>query len=251
MKTTQDLLLERYHTLMGREAGLHGAAKQTIFASFRRTLGRWLPARRDAAILDVGCGEGAFLVFLKEMGYSNLAGCDLSPENVALCQQRGLDFVVRHDARDLAQLPGPAGGWDAIFCLDVLEHVPKQDAARLLADLRARLSPTGYLVLQTANMAYVCASWLRYNDITHEAGYTESTLVSLLTAAGFEEIVLRPAWNATTLAGRLREAYLALLHRALYLAEGRHAPRIPTKDLLARAAPLAAAQQAPRRGGSR
>lgn len=50
-----------------------------------------------------------------------------------------------------------------------------------------------------------------------------------------EDIEIRPAWNATTLLGYLREVYLRLLHNLVFLAEDRSRPRIPTKNLLIRA----------------
>jgi glycosyltransferase involved in cell wall biosynthesis len=51
------------------------------------------------------CGE---IAFLRERGYTNLAGFDLSPENVAICHALGLDFVEQGDALCLAEryLPG-------------------------------------------------------------------------------------------------------------------------------------------------
>ncbi len=35
---------------------------------------------------------GILLAFLSGKGYGNLAGFDLSPENVRICQERGLGF---------------------------------------------------------------------------------------------------------------------------------------------------------------
>ena len=36
----------------------------------------WLPARRDAHIVDLGCGDGRMLYLLAKKGYCNLAGVD-------------------------------------------------------------------------------------------------------------------------------------------------------------------------------
>jgi len=233
---TQEAILERYNTVMRREAGLDPSSRRVIFKSFSRTLGPWLPLDKDALILDVACGEGALLAFLRDRGYTNLSGFDLSPENVAICQQRGLVFVGQYNALCLSEFQ-PSDEVDTIFCLDLIEHLEKEDAVPFLRQAYSRLKKGGALVLQTPNMGSVVGLFHRYNDLTHEFALTEDSLLSLLLTAGFTPggITIRPAWNATTMLGYLREAYLRILHLAVYLSEGSSRPRVPTKNLLARA----------------
>jgi 2-polyprenyl-3-methyl-5-hydroxy-6-metoxy-1,4-benzoquinol methylase len=211
-------------------------ARLTIFKSLRRSLGPWLPTDRSSSILDIACGEGALLCFLRELGYTNLAGFDLSPENVAMCHDLGLGFVQQADALCLSRVSG-LGRYATIFAMDMLEHLPKQRAVSFLEDVRKLLLPGGQAIIQTLNMGSHLGWFHRYGDVTHEFGLTELSAVSLFMAAGFsrDKIELRPAWNATTAAGYLREAYLRLVHELLWAAEGAHRPRIPTRDLLIRA----------------
>jgi len=233
--TTREALLERYHTVNRRNAGLDSRSRRMMFKSFARTLGPWLPLDKDALILDVACGEGALLAFLRDRGYTDLSGFDLSPENVAICQQRGLVFVRQYNALCLSDFQ-PSDEVDAIFCLDLIEHLEKEHAVPFLRQAYSRLKQGGALVLQTPNMGSVVGLFHRYNDLTHEFALTEDSLLSLLLTAGFplDGITIRPAWNATTILGYVREAYLRMLHLAVYLSEGRSRPRVPTKNLLAR-----------------
>lgn len=208
-----------------------------MFKSFRRTLGRWLPASRDSRILDIACGEGGLLQFLRSQGYKELSGFDLSPESVLLCKQAGLEFVERRDALDEDAF-SPGVQYDVIFAMDIIEHIPKEVAAAFVEGLHRRLAPKGgQLILQTPNMGSLFASYHLNYDLTHEFGLTEKTALDLLGLAGFrpEQIDLRPAWSAVTLPGRLREIYLAALHRLFALSEGNVRPRIPTRNLLIRA----------------
>jgi hypothetical protein len=101
--------------------------------------------------------------------------------------------------------------------------------------LRSRLAKGGCLIVQTVKMSYLGANSVLYGDLTHEAGYTEASLASLLSVAGFARAEIRPHWYATTWRGKAREVYLRLLHRAVYWIEGGNAPRIASKNLLARA----------------
>lgn len=48
--------------------------------------------------MDIGCGAGQFLAFLREIGFTNLYGVDVSEEHVRLAQSLGLERVEQGDA---------------------------------------------------------------------------------------------------------------------------------------------------------
>ena len=120
------------------------------------------------------------------------------------------------------------------FALDLVEHLPKEEAASFIEQLYHLLKAGGYVVVQTPNMGSMVGAYLRYNDLSHEFGLTENTALSLFALGGFEfnKIEVLPSWNATTTAGYLREIYLRFLHRIYFLVEGSNRPRIVTKNLL-------------------
>ena len=236
MSDTRDKIIESYHSYMRRPSVNDSAVRKVLFKSYRRILGPWLPADLSAHILDIGCGEGALLAFLQEQGYLNLSGFDLSPENVGCCHEVGLCFVRQFDALRLAEFSGPVL-YDVIFCMDILEHLPKHEVLRFLLNINERLKSSGYVIFQTPNMANILGMYHRYSDLTHEFCLTEKSAMDLLLASGFEkeQIEIRPAWNATTSLGCLREIYLRLIHWLVFISEGAGRPRIQTKNLLIRA----------------
>lgn len=225
-------IVDNYHTHLGRDE----RAAEFTYRSFRRNIQHWLPKSRDAAILDAGCGEGVLLRFLRDQGFSNLSAFDLSAENVRICRESGFSFVQQHNALDIASF-SPGSRWDLIVCRDLLEHFEKHKAMKFLEDVRGLLKPDGAAIFQTPNMAYICANVVLYGDPTHETGYSEASLRAMLSAAGFGKIEIGPHWYATSLPGHLREWLLRARHWWHYLPEGSIAPRIPTKNLLARARP--------------
>jgi len=234
--TTWERLLQRYHSLSRRPSLEDPATRRMVFNAFRWTLGEWLPADKGARTLDIGCGEGALLLFLQEGGYLDLDGFDLSPENVDLSHAAGLPVVRVFDVLRLGEYD-PNLSFDLIMALDIVEHLPKQAVAGFLEPARSRLPSGGWLIIQTPNLGSIQGAFTRYNDLTHEFGLTENTIVDLLSTAGFEasQIEVRPAWNATTFAGYLREIWVRSLHALVFAAEGSGRPRIPTKNLLVRA----------------
>ena len=234
-QTTNERLFELYNTYSRRPTVEDGRARATIFKSLTRVLSGWLPADRATPILDIACGEGALLALLRELGYTDLAGCDISHENVEICHRMGLNFVERFDALRLAEMPG-IGRYGAIFAMDLVEHLPKPRIAGFVEQARKLLLPGGHLTIQAPNMGNLLACCHLYYDLSHEFGLTEKTAVDLFLIAGFpaNQIELRPCWNATTLAGRLREFYLSALHRMIWLTEQHGRPTIPTANLLVR-----------------
>src|SRR5688572_20960360 len=65
-----------------------------------RLLKRNFPADRHIRVLDLGCGHGSLLSFLKKHGYTNVAGVDTSREQVALAHRLGVNEVRLGDARE-------------------------------------------------------------------------------------------------------------------------------------------------------
>jgi len=84
----------------------------------------WLPKDPASKILDLGCGAGQFLWYLREAGYSNNSGVDLDAQQVALGQRLGLACRTCSMVDALRQLSGPCG---LISALDVLEHFTKEE----------------------------------------------------------------------------------------------------------------------------
>jgi 2-polyprenyl-3-methyl-5-hydroxy-6-metoxy-1,4-benzoquinol methylase len=101
------------------------------------------------SVLDVGCGTGAYLHWLRErLPDVRCEGIELDPERAATAARANPQARI-HTADALAGLASTRGPFDLITLWDVFEHVPAP--ARLLAGLADRLSPTGQLYLQTIN----------------------------------------------------------------------------------------------------
>jgi 2-polyprenyl-3-methyl-5-hydroxy-6-metoxy-1,4-benzoquinol methylase len=233
-KTTQHRVLERYNAVRRRPNPGEDAVRAALKKAFDHEIAGDLPHDKTAAILDAGCGEGGLLDYLRTRGYGDLSGFDLSPQNVALCHGLGLAFVRQADLLELVDKPAEKT-FDLIFAFDVIEHIEKARAADAIEALRLRLKPGGALLVRMPNMGYLLANFYRHGDLTHEFGVTENSVVDLLLAAGFagDRIEVRAVWEGHSLLGRLRELYLAALHRLVALADGRGRPRIATKNLLA------------------
>ena len=144
---------------------------------------RDLPA--DAAILEIGCGNGALLAYLARRGFSHARGIDISAEQVALARRRG----VRADVGELfAVLGDTPARLDALIAVDVLEHFSRDELARLAPLLAGALRPGGRLLVQTANGAGLLPGQVIFGDLTHLTIFTPPTLAQLLQPVGFVDL---------------------------------------------------------------
>ncbi|MCB6198673.1 MAG: class I SAM-dependent methyltransferase [Anaerobutyricum soehngenii] len=95
--------------------------------------------KKDQRILDMGCGDGAFLSFLKDHGYTKIYGVDPSRESIDVLHKRGIDGkignVFEKEPDDLR------GAFDVVTFTAVIEHI--YDLDNIVERLSAYLKNTG------------------------------------------------------------------------------------------------------------
>ncbi len=101
----------------------------------------------ESKALDVGCGKGIFLSRLVKSFKVKGAGVDLSPKviKIAKAKMEKCQLMVA----DATALPFLNKSFDAVFCLDTLEHVKKQNQA--LNEMVRVLKPKGFLYIYAMN----------------------------------------------------------------------------------------------------
>ncbi len=110
--------------------------------------------RPDTAVLDLGCGTGAWLERLAERGYRSLCGVDA---DVTQFGARG----IRVEAADLnaTDLGLGAERFGLITAIEVLEHV--ENLGCFFSHIDRHLAPEGLLLLTTPNIQSLTAR-IRY-----------------------------------------------------------------------------------------
>jgi len=184
-------LYEKYASLVQEAPSVFDAkAAQRWGYAYDRFLKGWLPQRKDAAILEVGCGWGRLLHFFKTRGYVNLRGVDISPEQVKLARQV-IDNVTERNA--IEYLDSHPHSFDLIIGLDIIEHFRKDEVLHFLEACYKALRSGGRLILQTPNAESPWGMKIRYGDFTHELAFNPGGLKKLLEICGFVKIEPRQA----------------------------------------------------------
>jgi len=155
---------------------------------YRQRWGQFLPTDKEAPILDLGCGCGEFLFFLKKEGYRRLYGVDVSPQQIEVARQLGLSEARLEVDEALAYLQRSPGSFALINAQNLLEHFTRDELLQLLDAIVGSLAPGGTLLAVVPNAASLFGTRTRFWDITHELSFTPSSLLQVLTAVGLTRV---------------------------------------------------------------
>ncbi len=123
--------------------------------------------RRDAAILDVGCGTGLAGAQLVRRGFTAIDALDFSPEMLAVAEQRGI-YGSLIEADLTKTLPVADTSYDALICTGTFTHA--HVGATCLDELIRILVPGGL---------FACTI---HNDVWEPLGFADK--LRELTSAG-------------------------------------------------------------------
>ncbi len=188
---------------------------------------------RESPILDIGCGAGQMLQLLRDHGFTNASGIDVSAEQVRLATDRGLNAAVDDVFRCLRESPA---SFDAISALDVVEHFDKSEQIPLFESIYTALRPGGRLIIETPNGEGLFAGQVIYGDLSHLTIFSEGSLSQLLRLLGFEEIEFYETGpTPKDLKGRVRGflwRIVRLVANSARIIESGETQRLWTKNLI-------------------
>ena len=136
----------------------HGKLERELFANVMGIeLGR-LASDRNPAILEAGCGAGAWIETLNALALGRLEtarwyGFDLTPGMVRLAEQRlarmsdTVSFSVGDVLDDDAYLRHPGGNYDLLYAYDVVQQLARSDQMEAVETLLRHVAPGGTLVV--------------------------------------------------------------------------------------------------------
>jgi SAM-dependent methyltransferase len=139
---------------------------------------------RDGPVLEVGCGSGNLLLYLVTEGFTNVRGIDISPEQVQLAAERGLDVEVADVFDFLPRAPKV----QLVLAIDFIEHFEKYEVLELLRLFYDVLEHDGWLIIQTPNGQGLFPHQVIHGDFTHLSTLSPASLRQALLHSGFSGI---------------------------------------------------------------
>lgn len=148
---------------------------------------RWILANLPVGskVLDWGCGNGHFSVFLREAGYVVTSYGFQPPELLAVVSPRLDEYV---EGGDPVQLPFPEAAFDCVVSIGVLEHVREVggDEVASVREIRRVLKDRGVFYCYHLPNKY---SWIEFvsrslGKWSHAFRYSRADVLKIFSSAG-------------------------------------------------------------------
>lgn len=155
-------------------------------------------------VVDVGCGNGTFLVEARRRGWKTL-GVEPAESARKLCQEAGIDTIRPADMGNI-----PAASADVVTLWHSLEHV--HDLTGTLRECRRMLRPGGRLLIGVPNIASPLAAaygehWAGLDMPLHLWHFTPESMDKILRLHGFASPEILPTWTDDLICAILSERF--------------------------------------------
>ena len=145
----------------------------------------WLPIDQNAAILDLGCGDGRVLRFLSSKGYQNTHGVDRDSQALAqIGKLSGVTIECTEVGRQYLQQQ--RGKFKLIILKQMIYYVERNEIMAFMLALNDALTDDGMIIVEFFNSALLSSRLTELKDPFIRTAYTEHSMRRLFVAAGFD-----------------------------------------------------------------
>jgi SAM-dependent methyltransferase len=165
--------------------------RRRLFAAILQHFG----VASNSRVLDVGTSSGSNLRMLRDAGFTNFLGLEISARAIEICTRKGLG-PIEHG--DICSMPFPDGSFDFVLATDIIEHVDRDDVA--LREIRRVLKPGAHCLVTVPAFR----SLWGHHDIKahHKRRYRLRPLLEAIRSAGlspvtsyhFNYLLFPPIW---------------------------------------------------------
>jgi SAM-dependent methyltransferase len=195
-KELLDLYSDRYYESYYNGIGYEHAYERYLKKGFRRKIKliRRLFPSSDIRILEVGCGPGYFLRALKEKGYRNITGYEISEKAIAKAAEIGIDL----EKKDILTAGDENLKYDLVISWATIEHTV--DPVQYMNALMKYVRQGGYLLLDTGITGTFFDN--RFKGLTpwfyppeHLYVFTRKALMSLGPGYASRKVIINPQFS--------------------------------------------------------
>lgn len=169
--------------------GIKSVLVYLSYIYFRKQYYRIPVWEKGGRALDLGCGSGAYLLLLKNIGWE-VIGVDIGNNAAEEVKEASIPVLIGQ----LKSLPLERGSFHVITLWHVLEHL--HYPLQTLQELSHLLTDNGSLFIEVPNSASIVtkvfrSNWFAWDLPRHLYHFSPMSLSRLLKKAGFKELKIR------------------------------------------------------------
>lgn len=115
-----------------------------------RYIGRFCLPEAGDEVLDIGCGSGVVANFLADNAKS-ATGIDFSAEAIEFAKSTFAKPNLKFIEAAVQELAFDSESLDRVYCMELIEHILKEEGEKLLARCHEILRPGGRILVTTPN----------------------------------------------------------------------------------------------------
>jgi 2-polyprenyl-3-methyl-5-hydroxy-6-metoxy-1,4-benzoquinol methylase len=173
----------------------YGTKSASYYGNYRQDILQLVP-KHVGKVLEIGCGTGNTLAYLKDNGHCDwIGGVELFADAASQAASK-LDWISQDNIEEM-ELQIEASSIDMILCLDVLEHLVNPQ--KVVAYLHTLLTPGGIIIASIPNVRHysvvvplVFGGQWEYKsaggilDNTHLRFFVKNTAIELMESSGLK-----------------------------------------------------------------
>ncbi len=159
------------------------------YVGYSQRFKKLIPKNLDSCICDLGCGRGDFVLWLNNLGYKNVAGVDISEEQIDQANELKVKNITHGDIFQYLQ---KHKNHDLIVARDLLEHLDRNQIYDFIETTFSSLNEGGRIILQVPNATSPYFGRVLYGDFTHELAFTGNSIRQLMHANGYRNVKIYP-----------------------------------------------------------
>lgn len=154
---------------------------------FLNIIKKHFPSDRTVSIVDLGCGYGSFVYFMRNFGYVNASGVDESSSMIDASRRFNIEKIERANVFSYLKSLSDSSV-HVLTAIDLIEHFTKDELCDFAEDANRVLKSGGVLITHQPNAEGVFGGAILYGDFTHENSFTRNSITQIFLASGFASV---------------------------------------------------------------
>jgi len=216
------------------------SARPSVGKSNERTRERWIEDTLNAIpensrILDAGAGTQRYRKFCKHLDYVSQDFGEYNGKGDSAGMQTGeFDYGELDIVSDITAIPEPDFSFDAVMCIEVLEHIP--DPVQAIKEFSRLIRPEGHLILTAPFCSlthfspyHFCTGFNKHWYKIHLPAY-DFKIIDIVPNGNFFEYIAQEIGRLSSVSKRYSKDKPGLFERFCIFAILRMLTRFSKKD---------------------